>query len=672
MALRSPHWTVVLFLASVTLLPASPPVPPNRVRIGVDQAAPYQSWLEDRGAVGFTVDVLNAAALRAGIALEWTNCPAGPQKCLASGKIDLWPLVAVRAMKAAGFYSTEPWLENEYAIVWRASSGSRDPEPDWVGRKVAITNLPLGVMLAKQKFPGSELDLTPNRTVSLEHLCAGVVDATMMEVRLLEAMLLTRPAGCTATRFRVRVFSDLRQSLAIAAHPAYRRQADKLRDEIGLMFRDGRFGTLVDRWFVFSSIEAHSLVQLMEQRRKQTYTLGGISVLTLLLALLAWLYRRARTATRVANNANRVKDDFLASISHEIRTPMNGVLGMAELLLEGPLDARQRDYVSTINDSARLQLAILNDLLDSAKIDAGKLALENVAFSPSALLEDVCRAFRPTAAQKNLGMSIEVPNDLPAVIGDPLRLRQVLSNLLSNAIKFTQTGGIRVRALREETEPAISITFSVSDTGVGIPPAAEEHIFDKFTQADGSITRRYGGTGLGLSICRALVDLMGGSIHVQSTLGVGSTFSFSLPFSTAPAMEKQSVSSKPIPRLTAPHPVLIVEDNRVNQKVTMALVRSLGLSADLAGDGEEGVKKCVQQKYSAVLMDIQMPGIDGFEATRRIRRSGCEDLPIIALTAGVLASDRERAIVAGMDAFLCKPIDRQKLAEQLAICLARQ
>ena len=637
------------------------------VRIGVDQAAPYQSWIDGQGPQGFAVDVLAAAARKRGIELHWIFCPEGPQKALAAGKVDLWPVVASRAALNAGFYATDAWLENTYAIIWRGNGlGSHDDEPPWSGRTIAVTNLPFGVRLAKQAFPGSRMDLTPNRTVTFQHLCTGMADGGFMEVRLLEALLLKRAPGCESVSLRVRVVSELHQPMATAATLAFRSEADELRQEIGTMFQDGRFASFVDRWFVFSNIEANSLAQLIEQRRRNTYGLSVLAAMAILIVLLAWMYQRARAATRSAKKANRAKDEFLANVSHEVRTPMNGVVGMAELLMATPLSPEQREYTTTIAESARLQLVILNDILDSAKIDSGKLTLENLAFCPSDLLKDVWRAFHPIARKKGLRLELDLTDVLPVVKGDPLRVRQVLSNLVNNAVKFTQEGSIRITASAQGAGDVTTITFSVIDTGIGIEPAAQANIFDKFTQADCSTTRYFGGTGLGLSICRRLVELMGGSICVESASGAGSRFSFFVRFPVAEMAPERACSQPVINKLTATNPILVVEDNPVNQKVATAILRSFGLSVDLARDGLEGVEKCRAREYSAVLMDCQMPGMDGFEATRRIRSERGSAVPIIALTAAVASSDKKLAMEAGMDDFLEKPVQRRELAELLA------
>jgi signal transduction histidine kinase/FixJ family two-component response regulator len=659
------------FLTS-TAAPAGPQSRYRQVRIGVDQAAPYQSWQDGSGPVGFTVDVIREAAGKRGINLRWINCPEGPQAALRAGKVDIWPLLGVAAARDAGFYLAEPWLENHYAIVWRGvGPASHDAEPDWKSRSVAVTKLPFILRLGKQRYPDSVLDETPNRTVALQHVCSGRADGAFMEIRLLEAMLLDRPRDCYGVPLRVRVLSDLRQEMTTVSTPAFRPEADELRREIGVMFRDGRFTRMVDEWFVFSNVEAHSLAELLHQRRQHAYGLALLAVMTVLIGLLGWIYKRARTAMRYAERANAAKSEFLANVSHEVRTPMNGVLGMADVLMNTALSVEQREYTTTIAESARLQLAILNDILDSAKMESGKMALEAVPFSPSDLLQDVSRAFHATAIEKGLHLELQTSGLPPAMIGDPLRIRQILSNLVNNAMKFTKAGEVRITAAIETAGDVTTMVLTVTDTGIGIDAQSKARIFEKFTQADSSTTRRFGGTGLGLSICRGLVELMGGSINLESTPGKGSKFVISIPSRITTVDIPRQPSEWQVASVFATTPVLVVEDNRVNQRVATVLVRSLGLAVEVANNGLEGVEKCSSNDYAAVLMDCQMPEMDGYEATRRIRALKRKRVPIIALTAGAASSDRNLALEAGMDDFLTKPVQRAELARVLDRWIAR-
>jgi signal transduction histidine kinase/FixJ family two-component response regulator len=629
---------------------------PHSIRIGVDEAAPYQSWDPTRGAVGFSVEVLGEAARRRGLHLEWINCPEGPQKALASGRVDMWPLWSVEAAQGLGLYIADPWLQNQFAVVWRKTT-ALNSLPSWQGKVISVLHLPKSTFLARRTFPQSQLDLTSNRTVALQHLCTGQADGAFMEVRLIEPMLLIRPAGCEDSKLGIRVIAGMNQPMTTVATLPFRKRLEELRTEINVMFLDGRFGQLLDNWFVFSNIEAHSMIELSHQREKNRYGYLALAAMMVVSAIILWMAIAARKAGRNAERANEGKSRFLANVSHEIRTPMNGVIGMADVLAHTCLTDEQREYVETIGDSARLQLTLLNDLLDSAKIEAGKLTLELIPFSPKVLFLDLHRAFRNSATQKGLELQLRTNEAIPTLMGDPLRLRQIVSNLLNNALKFTSTGNI---VLAAENGPD-GLTISVSDTGIGIPVEAQSTLFRKFTQADSSTTRRFGGTGLGLSICKDLIDLMGGSIQCESTVGVGSRFVVRLPLrpATATVTAPQAIVEERV--ASARFPILIVEDNQINQRVAGAILRSYGLDFELASNGLEAIERYASREYAAILMDCQMPEMDGHEATRRIRRMQRNRIPIIALTASAGESDRREAMAAGMDDFLSKPVRREEL-----------
>ena len=384
-----------------------------------------------------------------------------------------------------------------------------------------------------------------------------------------------------------------------------------------------------------------------------------------------------RQASEQALAASRAKSDFLATMSHEIRTPMNGFIGMLQLLRESkPLTLPQQEMVRVAVSSANALNDLLCDVLDFSRIEAGRLELEELPFEPRELSEAVIATLAPRARSAGLELHLECASDLPAVlVGDPTRVRQVLFNLVSNAIKFTPRGRVSVTVSRREAEASdgrCTVEFVVSDTGIGIDEATQARLFRPFTQADSSMSRRYGGTGLGLVISRKLAEALGGDLSVESAPGSGSTFRFWARFGTAAGLAVPGEEDVgPLPSLRGR--VLVVEDDRTNQRVIALYLKRLGVDHELAEDGEQAVTLAVEHEWDAVLMDCQLPGMDGLEATRLIRaRRRDRRPPIIALTANVRTDNREACLAAGMDHFLTKPVRLRELAATLEFCLPKR
>jgi PAS domain S-box-containing protein len=439
-----------------------------------------------------------------------------------------------------------------------------------------------------------------------------------------------------------------------------------LRDESGKAFRMiGAMQNITER--KQAELEIKSLNRNLEERVRQR---------TADLETTNQLLTQAKIQAEAANIS---KSTFLANMSHEIRTPMNGIIGMANLLRREGVTPQQAKRLDTIDTSAQHLLSVINNILDLSKIEAGKLTLEETPVVVSSLLANVGSILAERAQAKGIQLLIETEHLPHNLMGDPTRLQQALLNYATNAVKFTETGTVTLRAfMQEETATSAMLRFEVQDTGIGITPEAMSRLFSAFEQADNSMTRKYGGTGLGLAITRRLADLMGGKVGADSTPGVGSTFWFSVKLkkdgaeALAPAANDVDAEAE-LRQRYAGQRILVVDDEPINREVALMQLEDVSLLTDTAEDGEEAVAMALKLDYAAILMDMQMPKLNGLDATRQIRQlPGYQDIPIIAMTANAFAEDKAQCLAAGMNDFLIKPFNPEALFAILLRALSRR
>jgi signal transduction histidine kinase/ActR/RegA family two-component response regulator len=640
-------------------------------RVGADHAPPYYFLRPDGGIEGLAVDVLNEAARRRNIRLQWVRV----EKMLIDDAfrkdlVDLWPAIAATPSRKEWLYFTEPWLTNDYCLISR-KGGEIRTEQDAANRTIAQLRAPFVSSLIARLLPNSIRVVKVNREDIVHAVCTGEVSAGFVEVRFLDTVLLQRPPGCQNLDFQVHIVNGTTSQLRVMATTSAAPAAEELRAGISEMALDGRLSAHLEKWASFSSVDARSVYALQASERLFRISVYGLVALLMAASVLTWqirisqaAHRRARVAQLDAERANAAKSEFLANMSHEIRTPLNGVIGMATMVLDGDIDESKRPDLEIVRHSAESLLTIINDVLDLAKIEAGHMTTEPLPLNLKELLAKIVDMMSAKARKSGLLLQFDYPEHLPAFfLGDAGRIRQIVLNFLGNAMKFTDRGtvSLSVEAGAMDGHRA-SMRISIWDTGIGIHGDKHASLFTKFNQADSSTTRKYGGTGLGLAISKQLAELMGGTVGFASQHGEGSTFWVELPLMLDSSPVVKAAPAPPatpsIARSVSQRRVLVAEDNAVNQRLMIRSLEKLGCRVDVAATGIEALKKWEICDYGLVLMDCQMPEMDGYEATAQIRsrEHGRVRTPIVAVTANAMAGDQERCLRNGMDDYLSKPI----------------
>jgi signal transduction histidine kinase/CheY-like chemotaxis protein len=643
--------------------------------MGFEQSPPDQFVDSRGGPAGPAVEVVREAARRAGIKLEWVHSPEGPEAAMQSGKVDLWPLFGDLPDRKGRFYVSVPWSLRKFWLLTPASSGLKSFE-DAAGKTVLVVYPGTQERVARLFLPHVRT-LRRNSTAEVvDGVCQGVTVAGLVWERGGRSLPVDLPPSCQNAEMRYLSMPDVMVQSGVGAtliRPDAARAADAIRAAISTLARDGTLS-----WIYFAasgqSTDDTAVIDLLaEDRQRWVLATVGFGLAGVIAIVVAWQNRRLRVlgaaaeeARHQAGRASAVKSEFLANMSHEIRTPMNGIIGAISLLADSGVTAEQAEYIDTVQSCGESLLQLVNDILDLSKADAGKLVLERTPLRIQRLVADALAVVSPMARVKGLAVTRHFDPHLPeALMGDPQRLRQVLLNLLSNAVKFTERGSVNVEAsvVSRDTD-AVRLCLAVRDTGIGISKEVQESIFEPFTQADCSTTRRYGGTGLGLAICRRVLALMNGYLEVESQVGRGSCFRafLTLPLAENAAAPETRPSVR-IPSANRALRILLAEDNAINRTVAVRLLERMGHRVAVAVDGTEAVAAVSRERYDLILMDCQMPVMDGYAAAREIRRLKLPATPpIVALTANAMAEDRRRCLEAGMDDYLAKPISLDRLA----------